>query len=469
MKHSIYSDRVVLGTGADLTVAPARISWDNGVITEVLTEGSPVDLCTEARDLRGLWVAPGFVNAHTHLAMHAFRGGIAVEGARGNLVEDVYYRLEASLQPGDVRAFSRVAAMECLLAGTTTVFDHYYAGHEVAQALVDVGLTGRVAPTLQDLSGPGVLDWEQQLQRTLDLHFDTSMQYHGVFAALGPHATDTVSGPLWSRIAALSREHDLPVHAHLAQSLDEVQRVRERTGRTPGEWLAELGLFDEVRGLWVHGLYLTRAELEKIADGDGLLGFCPASQALFEFPAPLDLWQELGLSVALGTDAGASADGMDVQQELRALAACVSSRVTFGAPLRAWQDGTSTPELVRRQRDQTWSLQQELQEPTTLLRHLWQAPAQWSGALRVGALEVGARANLLVLDPRHPALWPGGAPVRALAYAQTQAALWGVVSNGSWIGEPGDHRAALRSDQWSEWVDEASERADAWRRRAGLH
>src|SRR5690606_9695747 len=87
-------------------------------------------------------VVPAFVNGHTHLGMAPLRGITSRAARAGDVVKDVFFRVEEHLTASDVRAFTRVAAFECLLAGVAEVWDHYYYGHSVAQALLDVGLTG---------------------------------------------------------------------------------------------------------------------------------------------------------------------------------------------------------------------------------------------------------------------------------------------------------------------------------------
>src|SRR5690606_4437316 len=111
-------------------------------------------------------VAPAFVNAHTHLAMSAFRGVGTAAARAGNGLTVSFFRLETDIPAAALRAFTRRGAYECLLTGSAEVWDHYYFGEAVAEALLDVGLTGVVAPTLQDRAGPGAERWEDELVAT---------------------------------------------------------------------------------------------------------------------------------------------------------------------------------------------------------------------------------------------------------------------------------------------------------------
>ena len=184
---------------------------------------------------------PALVNAHTHLAMGALRGITDGDAFTGNVVEDLFFRIETALTREDVRAFARMGCWEALLAGTGSVWEHYYFADAIAEAFLDTGMTGTIAPTLQDVSGPGLAlascGWEDTLRTTLSIHHNDTLRTKGVVAALGPHATDTVSPSLWQTVAKKAEEHALPIHAHVAQSIEEFERIRYRHGCSPVEFL----------------------------------------------------------------------------------------------------------------------------------------------------------------------------------------------------------------------------------------
>ncbi|MBM4360473.1 MAG: amidohydrolase family protein, partial [Deltaproteobacteria bacterium] len=173
MRKVLVSRRVVLGPdssccgGAKLRVVPAAVSIDGSQIVEVreLDESAQV-VAGEGEtviELGDKLLAPAFVNAHTHLALGFLRGFDMRAVARGNMVEEFFFTIERRVSPEDVRAFTRIGAYDSLLAGVGLVWEHYYAAEQVAEGLVDAGLAGVVAPTLQDLAGPGKDAWEAQL------------------------------------------------------------------------------------------------------------------------------------------------------------------------------------------------------------------------------------------------------------------------------------------------------------------
>jgi 5-methylthioadenosine/S-adenosylhomocysteine deaminase len=435
-----------------------------GVIAEV-HEGGPA---AEDHRLGDQLLAPAFVNAHTHLALHACRGLANQDLLRGNLVEDVFYAVEEHLQPDDVEAFARVAALECLLSGVGTVLDHYYHGLATARAARDCGLAAIVAPTLQDLAGPGSGTSEGALSETIELD-QPAWEQAGILAAVGPHATDTVSVGLWRRALELAEDRGLLLHAHIAQSAEETLRCLESHACGPVEWMHREGLLDSpAQQLLVHALFVSDAELEHLDSARHALCACPYSQMQFGFPAPIPEWESRGAAWFLGTDTGASNDSMDVQKELRAVAGMTTAQVTWSKERKDLRNEMSAKRVESVERARRMSDGDPLRDPRHLLHRIWAGPARWFRGLKTGVIEEGARAQLLVIDPEHPAFWPARDPFRALALGNVGPTLSGVIAAGQWVGEPGDPGACLREPVVREWIDEATRRHRELMERSGV-
>lgn len=473
---AFFADTVVRHGAADEpALGPAIVAWRDGVITHVapcrreeLGESARALGLGEVRDLGDLIVAPAWVNAHTHLAMSALRGLGGDAARRGNVVEELWFAIEAALTADDVRAFARMGALECLLCGTGAVFDHYYHAGAVAQALRDVGLHGVVAPTLQDLAGPGASGSDRALDDTCALDDDHGLARDGVVAALGPHASDTVSEALWTQLVQVAEARELPVHVHVAQSLDEVRRAHAQGYRSPMHRILGEGRLDRVgRTLLVHGIYVSADDLRGLDPARFVHVHCPASQAQFAHPAELRRWA--GVPIALGTDAGACNDAMNVQRELLLLGHADAWRTTFNAELHRGLDAdlAQGAERMAAHRDRTFDARRALADPWAALQAVWAIPGRVHPRLQVGRIQPGSRANLAVWDKAHPAIWPGRDPLRALAYGDVAGALHTLIVGGRAIGEPGDVRAVLQSDRAKGWAREASERLTALLARCG--
>ncbi len=452
----LQSRRVVCGHGDSLRVEPGWIDMDGASIVAT-GHGPPPSDDVETRDFGGRLIAPAFVNAHTHVALAALRGSVG-DATSGNVVEDLFYRVEAHLTPEDVRAFARMGAWESLLAGVGLVWDHYFFGEALADGIADTGLAAVVGPTVQDLGGPGKDRWESQLDATLRLASDPRP---GVFAALAPHATDTVSDDLFGRVATLAETHGLPVHMHLAQSPEEYARARERHDTSPWGMLERLGLADRVDGVFAHALYVRRRELKRVSDRHTFVA-CPYAQLQFGFPAPVDEWQEAGVPWVVATDCAASNDSMSLRKELRFVAGFRTLGTGFSPPYHRFLDGTGDPEAVWNERQEHYARLGQSAVPRCLLDRVWSRAGRLHPGFRAGCLEPGALANVVVWDLEHPAFWPARDVLSTLTFGDVDGAIHAMFVTGREIGVAGDFvRSIVASDVFQSHREEASRRLSA--------
>ena len=379
------------------------------------------------------------------------------------MVREFYFGIERNLEPGDVAAFTRMGAYECLLSGVGLVWDHYYHAEAVAEALVDTGLAGVVAPTLQDLSGPGVQWRAAQLRATESIARSKELAGRGIVAAVGPHATDTVSEELWRECCDLARSLDLPLHAHLAQSLEEHSFSIERRGEPPARWLASSGVLDGVRGAaFAHAIYVSEPELAMLDARRDLLVFCPCSAHVFGFPADPVVWDEAGLRWAIATDCTPSNDSMNVQKELRHVAGLRTAGATWSREYRDFlrSGGEAGARDAWRERTRLFERAEALARPESLLSRVWSVPGELHRGLRAGVLETGALANLVVWNADHPVMWPEGG-LATLAMGDTTAAIHAMFVAGHEVGEAGDlHRSLIDSDAYRGAIVDATRRRE---------
>ncbi len=429
---------------------------------------------SEARvlDYGSALITPAFVNAHTHLTMSFMRGRFDDLTASGNAVEQLFFKIETQLEAADVRAFTRMGAFECLLHGVALVWDHYYFGDAVAQGLRDVGLPGVVAPTLQDLGGPGLGRAERGLSDTVAIATDPGLARMGIFSALGPHATDTVSPALWTQLAQLAEQHLLPLHFHLAQSPEEVERVERRSGCSPVELLARAGILELVQPrVMAHGIYLSLADARRATSGQGRLVFCPASQTQFGVPARIDEWLAAEVPFLVASDSANSNDGLNVQEELRWVAGfrALSSSYAPAFEQVLAQGSAEAARQVGQLRAQAVARASRLGDADFLLRKLWDEAGALHPAFRAGAISAGALANLAVWDLDSPGCWPATDPLRALAFSNLSHALRQLIVLGEPRGTDGWYASSLlHSQAYRDARREADARLQQLWRRAGF-
>ena len=424
MTRTLYAPHAAIPSeDGGLTVAPALVAIEGDTIVGVTPHPKQVPEDVDHTGAHRL-LTPAFVNAHTHLALIALRGLSDDVNGSQNLVEKLFFAVERHLTAEDVEVFTAVGAMECLLSGTAVVWDHYYFADAVLRGLDAVGLKGVVAPTLQDIHGPGASAWEATLELCEQLAADSTLRRRGHALAMGPHATDTVSESLWRRLMEIVERHDLPVHVHLAQSLEEVQRAAAVCGSTPlyrlQEWLPQGN-----RWILVHGLFLTDADLSSLDPARHTLVICPRAQAQFGFPAHLPGWMDHDVPWVVATDSAAANDGMDVRGELAALSRWRTGGVTLHPEHARWRahgDVELAGQAWQRRKDD-WHRYAQLGDPSSLLGRVWAGPGALHPHQPSGKIQTGHTAHLALWDLEHPSLWPSTDPLRGLALGQSGGAL----------------------------------------------
>jgi 5-methylthioadenosine/S-adenosylhomocysteine deaminase len=346
-------------------------------------------------DLPGCILAPGLVNAHTHLE-YAGYGGFGDGLAFGPWLRDHIAR-KRRLVDGDARALAVLGARACLAGGATTVADASFAGEAVGAA-TETGLRAIVA---LEAFGGGDAD-PVAVADDLDARLATRAGEAGplVELAVSPHAPYTVAPDVFAEIVRRARAAGRRVITHLAESRAEIDALRDGSGpvawgpvpvepfgRHPVAELAGRGLLGS-ETLAVHVVHVGPEEIALLAEAGCAVAHCPRSNALLGCgTAPLAELRAAGLRVGVGTDSPASALSFDLFEELRT--ALAAARARAGDP-----GALTTSELLG-------------------LATLGGAEALGLDDL-VGTLEPGKEADLVAVELGRSAFWPTDDPVSAL-------------------------------------------------------
>lgn len=471
-RHFIASRKILLQRDGKYTLNPGLIEIAGKQIVDV-TVTSAADYEDKVQTIAGLgcvkvyryddaMVTPAFINSHTHVAMSFFRGLPHILKDRKNIVEDAFFKVESKLGADDVRAFARMGAYECLLNGVGFIWDHYYHGVAVAEALLDVGIAGVVAPTLQDLAGPGVSLQDTLFNETLEIDAAKRFSEAGIFAAFGPHATDTVSTELWQRILDEASARSLPIHAHLGQSTDEHKRAFERHGVSPAAYLARLGIFDNVaHGVWAHGIYVSDEDFKLINKQKNTFVFCPYSQLIFQFPADVRRWERAGITWVVATDCVASNDSMNVQKELRFASGVPTNALTQSDAYAKFGLGKGNAQSVEDARGQSDEAVHHFASSSVLLPKVFETAGSTHPKTLAGRVEKGALANLVIWKLSHPSFWPGLEPLSTLCRGDTTGAIENMIVAGKFVGSDGNfHQSIIDSVDYLDARREAERRLE---------
>ena len=299
-------------------------------------------------DLGDCALMPGLVNTHTHLELTAFRGFLEGLAFREWLLTLTAARREL-FDEASLLLSARAGIHEALRNGVTTCADTSDSAAPL-EAMRDAGIRGTC---FVEVFGPDprqCSDAIHGLRARVDKYrkLDTNLVSTGV----SPHAPYTVSPELFKAVARYALDETLPVAVHIAEGIDEVEFVRDGSGRfadalrerdievtarnlSPIGLLQRCGILD-TRPLLIHAVHSSDHDLSMIADANASVAHCPISNAkLGHGIAPLQAMLAAGIAVGLGTDSVASNDRLDMLGEARQTALMAALRASMPDALSA--------------------------------------------------------------------------------------------------------------------------------------
>lgn len=355
---------------------------ENGMITAIEPAAGPVD---------GYFAIPGMPNAHSHVFQRALSGFGEVPSGEDSFWSwrEAMYRLARQVTPEDMFAIAHETFLDMLRGGFTSVAEFHYLHHlpdgrpgpEMAQAVIDAaratGIHLVLLPVLYRRGGfeqPAGQAQQRFVHARLDEYCRLLEQLQGVKLGIAPHSLRAVEPEVLSRLLAQAGRvlgKRFPIHIHISEQRREVEECVARYGCTPIELLARNVQLDSSWNL-VHATHASETELQLMRERDTTVVLCPITEAyLGDGLFAAVEFVTAGGRIAIGSDSNCRIDAVE---ELRLLEYGQRLRQERRARL-ANRDGLGLP--------------------------LWrQACAGGAAALMepVGAIAVGRRADLVVLD-----------------------------------------------------------------------
>lgn len=399
----------ILTTSKSSPIKGGSLLVNGGRIVEVLETRSPVpeEGIERVIEGRGRLLIPGFVNSHTHLGMTLFRG-FAEDLNLEDWLEKWIWPAEENLTPEEVYWGSALAAVESIKAGVTTVADMYFHMDQTAQALEDSGLRalisyGIIAP---EMSSGG----EEEVKTGLALVDDWDGAAEGrINAALSPHAPYTCGDDVLTELSKAAEEKGVPIHTHLSETRDEVDRSVENFGLSPVARVEKLGLLEN-EVMAAHCVHVDEKDIEILADYRVLSLHNPTSNAkLASGIAPVAKMSTEGVDVGLATDGAASNNDLGMIKEMKL--AAMLSKVSNGDP--------------------------ESLPVEAVYRMAVAEDVDGFGLGKLGKIEEGFKADLIAVD-RNSSRWiPEYDPLSNLVYSGKSADVDMVMIDGKVVMEEG--------------------------------
>lgn len=280
-------------------------------------------------DLPGHALIPGLVNAHTHAAMCLMRG-IADDVPLMRWLQEHVWPVEAKhVSAQFVKDGTLLACAEMLRGGVTCMNDMYFFPEAALEAALQAGMRAALGMIVVEFPSAYAPDPDAYLAQGLELR-DRWREHPLLSFCLAPHSPYTVSDASFRKVAQFAAELDLPVHVHVHETRDEVERSVAEHGVRPLQRLAGLGLLGP-NLIAVHAVHLTPEEIALLARHGCSVAHCPSSNLkLASGIAPVAALLDAGVNVALGSDGAASNNRLDLFEEMR-LAALLAKAASGNA------------------------------------------------------------------------------------------------------------------------------------------
>ncbi len=341
-------------------------------------------------DATNMICMPSLINSHTHSSMELMRNYKDTAPDLMSWLSEIF-PIEDKLIPNDIKWASTLAMAEMIQSGTTTFNDMYFMQGNTCEALIKSKMRANIGLTLFG-------DEEASKARGVE-HKELFDKYNGasnnkITLAPAPHAIYTTTCGSYLYAKNWISEHGGRLHTHMSETQGEVDNCLKEHGDTPLIYLEKNGALDGTNAILAHGIYLSDEEIQLCSEKGFSVVHNPSSNCkLASGIAPIASYIKKGVNVALGTDGSSSNNNQDMFEEMH-LAAMLSN-VSNMDPMA-----------------------------TTPYQILEMATINGAKALgiddKVGTIEVGKEADIILIDINKAHLTPLNDPFSALVYA-TQA------------------------------------------------
>jgi 5-methylthioadenosine/S-adenosylhomocysteine deaminase len=416
MKAILIHDGTIFTMHDREVIREGAIAIENGTIIDV---GKARLLKRKYRsgyeriNAKGKVVMPGLVNTHQHAAMSLLRG-YADDLPLQEWLEKWIWPIEKHMTAHDIYVGALLTAIESIMGGTTTVntMYHYMPEENEAKAFAEAGLRGVI--------GHVCFSWRKENDKQALEHL--AKNWHNkmeglIRVSVDPHAPYTVD-PHYMRELKLLRE-DLnqkfgskraPIiwHIHAAETADEPQKIEQAfhvrlEGKGVMEYLDSLGVLDG-HVIAAHCVALTDNDINVMKHKEVKVSHNPISNLkLASGVCPVPKMLKKGVTVSLGTDSPCSNNSADMFEVMKT-AAILHKGVTL--------DPTILPA-------------EKILEMATI-----EGAKALSWRKEIGSIEVGKRADMIIINLKKPHLSPLYNEASHLVYAVKPFDVETVIING---------------------------------------
>ena len=349
----------------------------------------------------GKVVIPGLINTHTHIPMTLLRG-YGDDMVLEEWLQKRIWPVEAKLDKASISAGTDLGLLEMIASGTTCFADMYFFEDTIAERTKKAGLRGFLGFSFLDFGTP-----EYKFEELFSRCEEFIKRWKGdelITPTIAPHSTYTCSPETLRRCADISEKYNLLIQTHCSETQHEVQDVWRRYKARPVEQFKKTGLLNE-RAILAHCGWITKGEVREIARAKASVSHNPVSNmklATGGFTPLPELLNE-NVNVGIGTDGAASNNTLDMIESMK-----------FTALLHK-----------HHRWDPCVANAQEILDMATIhgakALHIFD---------RVGSIEEGKLADIVIIDFHKPHLYPCYDPISHIVYASRCSDIYATIVNG---------------------------------------
>lgn len=402
----MITDAMVLTMNGDKTVYQngTVVVQENKIIAVGDAELAKQYQAKQVLDVDGDIVMPGLINTHTHVSMTVFR-------SLGDDVPDRLHRyifpLESKLVSRDmVRIGANLGNVEMLKGGVTTYADMYYFEDEVAKTVDQIGMRAVLGQSVIQFPVADAKNADEGIQYALNF-IEQYKNHPRITPAFAPHAPYTNTTETLQKIAKLSLEKQVPVLIHLAESDREQEKIAERSnGLSPVQYMHDIGALN-ANLVGAHMILIDDKDIELVKKSDmGVAHNMSANIKSAKGVAPALKMYDENVRIGLGTDGPMSGNTLSTIDEFNQVAKVhklVNHDRAAMPPLKVIDMATMGAARALHMED------------------------------KIGSLEVGKLADIIVIDTKAPNMVPIYNPYSALVYSANSGNVRHAVIDGKLV------------------------------------
>ena len=396
----------------------------------------------EVIDCTGKMILPGLINTHVHTTQQLGRG-LADDVDLLTWLRKRTWPYESSMSEEEQYLSAIACCIELIKSGVTS-FAEAGGFHvdSIAKAVEKMGIRCALARSTMD-AGVGLPEnWIEHTEETLNIQIEAFEKWNNqanerIKYWFGVRTIFNATEELLLRTKEIADQLRTGVHMHIAEIPEEIEFSTEKFGYSTVEYLSKIGYLD-ANLIAAHTVWLTTKEIDLFRKHDVKVSHNPAAAMRVLGFAKIPEMLSKGVTVSIGTDGAPCNNRMDMIDEMHLTALIHKGR-------------TLDPKVI----------------PAETILEM--ATINGAKAIlqenEIGSLEVGKKADLIIVDPHSIGSLPLHDPVSNLVYAMHSSNVQSTMCDGKWIMKD---RKILVVDE-EEILIEAQKMAESIRKRAGIY